>query len=55
MPVPSPHRTIEIPEVSVYDLLFSGLTPEVSDRVALTDSATGTAVTFGELRDRIDG
>jgi len=54
VPVPSPHRTIEIPEVSVYDVLFAGLTPEEEGRVAVTDSATGSVTTYGELRDRVD-
>lgn len=54
MPVPSPHHSIEIPEVTVYDLLFGSLTPEESVRPALTDSATGARVTFGELRGQID-
>lgn len=54
MPVPSPHCTIEIPELSVYDVLFAGLTPEEEGRVAVTDSATGSVTTYGELRDRVD-
>jgi acyl-CoA synthetase (AMP-forming)/AMP-acid ligase II len=54
VPVPSPHHTIEIPEVSVFDLLFAGLTPEEEGRVAVTDSSTGSVTTYGELRDRVD-
>ncbi|MCI1255244.1 MAG: AMP-binding protein [Corynebacterium provencense] len=54
MPVTSPHRPVEIPGVSVYDLLFADLTPQDAARTAVTDSATGTSATFGELRDRVD-
>lgn len=54
MPVPSPHRSIEIPELTVYDLIFASLTPSESGRTALTDSATGAQVTFGELRSQVD-
>ncbi|MGO1948706.1 MAG: AMP-binding protein [Mycobacteriaceae bacterium] len=54
MPVQSPRAPIEIPDVSVYDQVFGSLTPEDAGRTALTDSATGTTVTYGELRQQID-
>lgn len=54
MPVPSPHPRIEIPEVSVYDLLFASLTPEDQGKIALTDSATGVEVSYGQLHRQVD-
>ena len=54
MPVASPRPTIEIPEVSIYDLIFGTLTAEENERTAITDSATGTVVTYGELRQQVD-
>jgi acyl-CoA synthetase (AMP-forming)/AMP-acid ligase II len=54
MPVQSPRPSIEIPDISVYDQVFGTLAPEDTGRTAITDSATGTAVTYGELRQQID-
>lgn len=54
MPVASPRPTIEIPEVSIYDLLFGSLTAEENQRTAITDSATGAVVSYGELRQQVD-
>lgn len=54
MPVESPYQRIDIPAISVYDQVFGTLAPEETGRTALTDSATGVTVTYGELRDQVD-
>lgn len=54
MPITSPQPTIDIPDVSVYDVLFGNLAAEDLDRPAITDTATGTTVSFGELKGMID-
>ncbi|WP_420098495.1 AMP-binding protein [Corynebacterium sp.] len=54
MPVESPRPRTEIPAVSVYEQIFGTLGPEDTDRTALTDSATGVVVTYGELRGQVD-
>ena len=50
----SPFPDIEIPELSIYDDLFSGLTPEDAARTALIDPATGAETTYGALKAQID-
>ena len=50
----STHPDVEIPELSVYDYLFSTLTDEDLGRVALIDPATGAETTYGALRAQID-
>jgi 4-coumarate--CoA ligase len=50
----SPYPDVEIPAVGVYDYIFGGLTPDDAKRTAITDGATGTALTYGELVARID-
>jgi acyl-CoA synthetase (AMP-forming)/AMP-acid ligase II len=54
VPFKSPFADVEIPDVSVYEYLFSGLTEDDLGRPAVFDSATGTETTYGELRARID-
>ena len=54
MPFKSPFADVEIPDVSVYDYLFSGLTDDDLGRTAVFDSATGSETTYGDLRARID-
>ena len=54
MPFKSPFADVEIPDVSVYDYLFAGLTEDDLGRSAVFDSATGTETTYGDLRARID-
>jgi acyl-CoA synthetase (AMP-forming)/AMP-acid ligase II len=49
----SPFPDVEIPEVSVYDYLFSSLTDEEAADVALIDPATGAETTYGALRAQI--
>ena len=50
----SPFPDVEIPEVSVYDYLFSSLTDEEAADVALIDPATGAETTYGALRAQIE-
>jgi 4-coumarate--CoA ligase len=45
---------VEIPAVSVYDFLFADLSDEQLAAVALVDGTTGDAISYGELRGRID-
>ncbi|WP_183100704.1 AMP-binding protein [Nocardioides pelophilus] len=54
MPFKSPFADVEIPDVSLYEYLFSGLTEDDLGRPAVFDSATGTETTYGDLRARID-
>ena len=50
----STHPDVEIPELSIYDYLFSSLTDEDLGRVALIDPATGAETTYGALRAQVD-
>lgn len=51
---PSHHPDVEIPNLSVFDYLFGGLTPADRDRVALINPTTGAETTYGTLRDNIE-
>jgi len=48
MPVRSPYPDVEIPEVSLFDFLFTGF-GERAGAPALIDGASGATITFGEL------
>lgn len=50
----SPIADVSIPDVSVHDFLFGSLTPEDCSAVAIIDSETGDATSYGELVDQID-
>jgi len=50
----SPFPDVEIPDVSIYDDLFAGLTAEDASRVALIDPATGAETTYGALKAQVD-
>ena len=54
VPFKSPFADVEIPDVSIYDYLFSGLADDELGRSAVFDSATGSETTYGDLRARID-
>ncbi len=55
MPViPSPHAPVEIPEGTLYDVLFGSLTEEDAACTALIQGETGRAVTYGALRRQVD-
>jgi len=50
----SPFPDVEIPDVSIYEDLFAGLTPDDASRVALIDPATGAETTYGALKAQVD-
>ena len=50
----SPFPDVEIPDVSIYDDLFAGLTADDASRVALIDPATGAETTYGALKAQVD-
>jgi acyl-CoA synthetase (AMP-forming)/AMP-acid ligase II len=53
MVIRSPYPDVEIPEVSLYDLLFGDL-GDRTDQPAFIDGATGASVSFGELKRQVD-
>ncbi|OLT00563.1 AMP-dependent synthetase [Pseudonocardia sp. CNS-004] len=52
MPVRSPYPDVEIPDVSLFDFLFSGF-GERTGAPALIDGPSGAAITFGELEGMV--
>ncbi|OBF27172.1 AMP-dependent synthetase [Mycobacterium sp. ACS1612] len=50
----SPFSDVDIPDLTVFDYLFGDIADTELDRVALLDTDTGTATTYGELIDRIE-
>lgn len=52
MPLKSKFQDIEIPESSIFELLFSDLSEEDAARNAIVDS--GSHITFGELKEKIE-
>lgn len=50
MPEPLP---LEVPELTVHQLIFESLDDAERDRVAIVDGMTGTELTFGQLADRV--
>jgi acyl-CoA synthetase (AMP-forming)/AMP-acid ligase II len=49
-----PLPDIEIPDVTLYDLLFRDLTPADAARTAVLDHETGVALTVGEVKAQTD-
>lgn len=49
-----PLPDIDIPDVSLYDLIFGDLSPADADRVALLDHARDHALTYGEVKRQSD-
>ena len=49
-----PLPDITVPDVTLYDLLFAGLSDADAAKVALLDPATGAQLTFGELVAQVD-
>ena len=45
---------VEIPELSIYDFLFGGLTPDDLDVTALVDGTSGAKTSYGELLAQIN-
>lgn len=54
MPIQSPQREIDIPNSTIYDVLFGNIAEEDLGRIAITDDATGSQTTYGELKALID-
>ncbi|MDE0546367.1 AMP-binding protein [Microbacterium sp. C7(2022)] len=54
MPFTSPLADVEIPDVSLYDLLFTGIPDEDLDRPATIDGASGAATTYRGLIAQVD-
>ncbi|WP_350353296.1 AMP-binding protein [Microbacterium sp. A8/3-1] len=55
MPFTSPLADVEIPNLSVYDYLFSSITPTDLERTVAIDGASGAATTYSTLLGQIDG
>ena len=49
-----PLPDIDIPDVTLYDLLFGGLTEADAARVAVLDHASGISLTVGQVKDATD-
>jgi len=49
-----PLPDIDIPDVTLYDLLFGGLTEADAARVAVLDHASGVSLTVGQVKDATD-
>jgi acyl-CoA synthetase (AMP-forming)/AMP-acid ligase II len=49
----SPLPDVEIPNLSVFDYLFAGISTEDLDRIAIVDGATGAETTYRQLIDQI--
>lgn len=49
----SPYPPVEIPDLSIYDYLFTDLTEADLDRVAVVDGATGASMDYRTLVDQI--
>jgi acyl-CoA synthetase (AMP-forming)/AMP-acid ligase II len=54
MPVRSPYPDVEIPEVSLYDFLFSGGFGDRGGATAFVDGTSGASITFDQLTDMVD-
>ncbi|WP_433189275.1 4-coumarate--CoA ligase family protein [Actinoallomurus sp. CA-150999] len=50
----SPFPDVDIPEVSVFDLLFANIGQSDLDRIALIDAAGGARTTYRELIERVN-
>lgn len=55
MPIMSPHPDVEIPDVSLYEFLFTSLEDSELDRIALIDGMTGAETTYRDLLAQING
>lgn len=54
MPLSGPLPDVEIPQVSLYGLIFGNLTDNQARRVAVIRASTGEEFTYGRLRDEVD-
>ncbi|QBJ96565.1 4-coumarate--CoA ligase family protein [Rhodococcus sp. ABRD24] len=51
----SPYPDVEIPDLSVYDFLFDQIDPQVLDKPALIEGASGAVTTYSALISQIQG
>nr|NLI50932.1 4-coumarate--CoA ligase family protein [Propionibacterium sp.] len=49
-----PLPDIDVPDVTLYELIFATLTDADADRVAFVDHASGERLTFGRLKAQVD-
>lgn len=54
MIIESPHAPVEIPKVSIYELLFGSLSTEDAARTALIEGETGREISYGTLKRNVD-
>lgn len=54
MVIRSPHPDVEIPDASLYDVLFASLEGADLDRVAVVDGPSGAETTYRALRGQVD-
>lgn len=54
MPIHGPLPDVDIPQISLYGLIFANLTDEDAHRVAVVRASTGEEFTYGRLRDEVD-
>ncbi|PWH05067.1 4-coumarate--CoA ligase family protein [Brachybacterium endophyticum] len=54
MPFRSPYPDVEIPDVTLYDLLFTSLTEEDLERPLTIDGSSGAETSYAELRDQVN-
>jgi acyl-CoA synthetase (AMP-forming)/AMP-acid ligase II len=54
MTIASPFPDVEIPDATVFDFLFGAVAPEEMSAPALTDGASGSVTTYGELVSQIE-
>ncbi|NLS08772.1 4-coumarate--CoA ligase family protein [Nesterenkonia sp. MY13] len=52
--IPSPHAPVEIPQGSIYELIFGNLSDEDAERTALIQGETGREITYGALKEQVD-
>ena len=50
----SPFPDVVIPDLSIYEYLFGGLTEADLDRTAVVDGASGAETTYRQLLEQID-
>ncbi|MEZ2387950.1 AMP-binding protein [bacterium RCC_150] len=50
----SPYPDVAIPEATLYEYLFGGLTDSDLERIAITDGTTGAGTSYGQLIQAVD-
>jgi acyl-CoA synthetase (AMP-forming)/AMP-acid ligase II len=54
MPFASPFPDVDIPDISVYECLFGGISDPDADRIALVDAEDGGVTSYREMIARVD-